>query len=96
MVSGEFLCIYLASAKLVKHNGFMTYEVINLRTRKSHGKFETLDEARGCVAYDQLTAWEIWKLDMVVVAYRDPGDVPLYLLPKWNGKPAKRAKRGSR
>lgn len=35
------------------------YEVINLRTDESHGCFETEDEARGCVAYDRLTAWEI-------------------------------------
>ena len=31
----------------------MTYEVINTKTDESHGEFETLDEARGCVLYDR-------------------------------------------
>jgi len=47
------------------------YEVINLKTKASHGKYETLTEARGCVSYDRLTAWEIWRNDQEVVDYRD-------------------------
>jgi hypothetical protein len=56
----------------------MTYEVINLRNHKSHGKFDTLDEAKGCVLYDRLAAWEIWAVGPMfintVVAYCDPAD----------------------
>lgn len=51
----------------------MKYEVINLKTKKSHGIFDTLDEARGCVAFDRLTDWEIWEQCSKVVAYRDSG-----------------------
>lgn len=38
----------------------MQYEVINLDTNQSHGKFETLDEARGCIDYDRLRHWQVW------------------------------------
>ena len=55
----------------------MTYEVINLKTKESHGKYETITEAKGCVAYDRLTEWEIWAVGAIqvnnVVAYRDSG-----------------------
>lgn len=37
-----------------------TYEVINLKTDESHGEYETLAEARGCVAYDRLRSYSIW------------------------------------
>lgn len=37
------------------------YEVINLKTDQSHGEFATLDEARGCVRFDKLAAYEIWR-----------------------------------
>jgi hypothetical protein len=30
------------------------YEVISLKTDESHGLYETLEEARGAVAYDRL------------------------------------------
>ncbi len=52
----------------------MLYEVINLKTKKSHGTFDTEAEARGCVQYDRLKAWEIWRTDSVIIAYRDPPD----------------------
>lgn len=54
-----------------------TYEVMNLKNKKSHGVYDTLDEARGCVAFDRLTEWEIWEVGLLsvnhVVAYRDSG-----------------------
>ena len=37
-----------------------TYEVINLDTDESHGEYETLSEARGCVEFDRLRAYSIW------------------------------------
>ena len=37
----------------------MIYEVINLDTEESHGQYETLNEARGCVRYDRLRAYQI-------------------------------------
>lgn len=36
------------------------YEVIDLNSEESHGSFETLDEARGCVRFDRLSAYSIW------------------------------------
>ncbi len=55
----------------------MTFEVIDLKTKKSHGKYETLAEAKGCVLYDRLTEWEIWQEGIMncnsVVAYKDSG-----------------------
>ena len=55
----------------------MKYEVLNLKTKRGHGTFDTLDEARGCVLYDRLTDWEIWAVGVQqvnrVVAYRDTG-----------------------
>ena len=40
------------------------YEVINLETGESHGTYETLERARGCVAFDGLTAYQIWRGDI--------------------------------
>lgn len=37
------------------------YEVINLKTDESHGEYDSLDEARGCVEYDRLTHYYIWQ-----------------------------------
>lgn len=37
------------------------YEVFDLNADESHGEFETLEQARGCVKFDRLTAWAIWK-----------------------------------
>lgn len=39
----------------------MPYEVINLDTDESHGVYDTLEEARGCVAFDRLRAYSIWR-----------------------------------
>ena len=36
------------------------YEVIDYASNESHGSFGTLDEARGCVAYDRLLTWGIF------------------------------------
>lgn len=41
----------------------MPYEVINLRTLESHGEYDSLDQARGCVEFDRLTAYAIWRGD---------------------------------
>jgi len=35
------------------------YEVINRDNNESHGRFKTLEEARGAVAFDRLTSWVI-------------------------------------
>jgi hypothetical protein len=42
----------------------MKYEVLNLKTGQSHGLYDTLDEARGCVDYDRLTQWQIWPVEV--------------------------------
>lgn len=42
------------------------YEVIDLRTDESHGTFETLEEARGCVRFDKLRAYAIWRYNVRV------------------------------
>lgn len=49
------------------------YMVINLRTDESHGEFDTVSEARGCVRYDKLTNWAIWHGNLRVEAC-DPPD----------------------
>lgn len=36
------------------------FEVINLSTDESHGEYETLEQARGCVRFDRLRAYSIW------------------------------------
>lgn len=47
------------------------FEVMNLKTHRSHGVFDTKDEALGCVAYDRLISWQIWRNGSVLVAERD-------------------------
>jgi hypothetical protein len=37
------------------------YEVIDLDTDESHGLYPSLDEARGCVEFDKLRAYQIWR-----------------------------------
>lgn len=39
----------------------MAYEVINLETEESHGIYDSLDEARGCVQFDGLQSYQIWR-----------------------------------
>ncbi len=36
------------------------YEVISYDEGCSHGVYDTLDEAKGCVAYDRLRHYQIW------------------------------------
>lgn len=36
------------------------FQVINLETDESHGVYETLGEARGCVQFDRLKFYSIW------------------------------------
>lgn len=50
------------------------YEVVDLNTGKSHGVYDSLDEARGCVEFDQLTHWSIDDaLHGRIVEQHDPG-----------------------
>lgn len=54
----------------------MRYEVVDLeapRSTQSHGWYDSIEEARGCVAYDRLRSWQIWSRDEVLVAERDLG-----------------------
>lgn len=37
------------------------YEVINVATGENHGPYPTLDQAKGCVEFDHLSDWEIWR-----------------------------------
>jgi hypothetical protein len=37
------------------------YTVTDLDTDELHGEFDTLAEARGCVRYDKLAAYSIWR-----------------------------------
>jgi hypothetical protein len=43
-----------------------TFEVFERPSADSHGVYDTLDEARGCVSYDRLKEWEIWQGDHIV------------------------------
>jgi hypothetical protein len=36
------------------------YQVIDLDSEEDRGTYETIAEARGCVAYDRLKAYAIW------------------------------------
>ena len=38
----------------------MSFEVIDLDTDESQGKFDTRDEARACVRFNRLRAYAIW------------------------------------
>lgn len=40
--------------------GELVFEVIDLNTDESHGKYATLEQARGCVEFDRLRAYSIW------------------------------------
>lgn len=43
-----------------------TYEVINLETDESHGTYPTLEQARGCVRFDGIRSYSIWRGDVRV------------------------------
>lgn len=47
------------------------YEVFDMNTDESQGEFATLDEARGCVRYNHLKAYSIWRGN-VRVEHCDP------------------------
>lgn len=47
------------------------FEVIDLLEDESHGEFETLEQARGCVRFDRLRHYAIWH-DNVRVECCDP------------------------
>jgi hypothetical protein len=50
------------------------FDVIDLNTERSHGTYDSLEEALGCIAYDHLRYWEIWRGN-TLVAYRYRGMV---------------------
>jgi hypothetical protein len=52
----------------------LTYEVFNLDSQLSHGHYATIQEAYGCVDFDRIANYEIWKGD-VMVRVRDLRDV---------------------
>lgn len=39
------------------------YTVYDEDTGESHGEYETLSQAKGCVEYDKLSHWSIWVED---------------------------------
>jgi hypothetical protein len=43
----------------------LDYLVIDLETGAGT-RFETMSEARGCIAYDHLTRYQIWRLGVCV------------------------------
>lgn len=47
---------------------FEVYDTTEWRqgVHRSHGVYDTLDEARGCVEFDSLTLFEIWQGDHIV------------------------------
>jgi len=49
-----------------RRRGPSGFEVIDRTNGTSHGNYETLEEARGCVAFDKLTNYEIWQGDHIV------------------------------
>lgn len=58
------------------------YEVINLETDTSHGIYDSLELARGCVEFDRLSTYSIWRGPIVdgeldrrdLIESRDPYD----------------------
>ena len=46
--------------------GPSTYEVFERPSNESHGIYDTLDEARGCVEFYRLRDFEIWMGDHIV------------------------------
>ena len=45
------------------------YQVINVDTGESHGEYETLERAKGCVIFDSIEDWEIWNGQDVCVLW---------------------------
>jgi DNA methylase len=67
----DIACERIDNAYRQQRMYIMTYEVINLKTDESHGEYDSLDQARGCVAFDRLTHYSIWH-DSVRVEFCDP------------------------
>ncbi len=42
------------------------YRVIDVETGVDHGSYETLEDAYGCILFDYLVDWEIWKDDFCI------------------------------
>jgi hypothetical protein len=59
MEAGEFAGVELVAC--VEVDASAAYRVVDLATGKSHGAYETLDQARGCVEFDRLAAYQIWR-----------------------------------
>ena len=38
----------------------MTYQVIDVTTGNSHGHYDTIGRAYGCIEFNLLHDWEIW------------------------------------
>jgi hypothetical protein len=51
------------------------YRVIDLSTGESHGDFESIEEAMGCVAYDRLTRFQVWNGD-ILLKQEEPWPTP--------------------
>jgi len=64
-------CSCDSESRCTEHRG--EYEVISLDTNESQGSFETLTEARGCVRYNRLRSYSIWRNDIRVESC-DPYD----------------------
>lgn len=52
----------------------MPYQVIDLDTDEDRGVYETLDEARGCVRFDRLRAYQIWQGRMEAGGLDEPDE----------------------
>jgi len=51
----------------------MKYEVKNGTTNESHGWYEDLDEAYGCIRFDRLKFWQVWHANGNLIAEKMEG-----------------------
>ena len=51
---------------LDRTSGPSNFEVFEATAGESHGIFDTLEEARGCVEFDKIVSWTIWQGDTIV------------------------------
>jgi hypothetical protein len=54
------------AAKLAAHWQRTSFAVRALPGLEDHGNYPTLDEARGCVAFDGLEQFQIWRGDALI------------------------------
>jgi hypothetical protein len=54
----------------MRERGPSNFDVMDRLTDTSHGIYDTLEEARGCVEYDRLLDWEIWQGDHIAAEGR--------------------------